>query len=265
MLKKAITLFICAGLLSFSGCAIAVNDSAEKDKNTAADHIASADEDGTIHYRFDEDYSETDPGALVKRTFEEKEFTPADGDISKEEAIKILDSCGFSEFALPDSISRFSKLYNGVVEIGTEKCYSFLFYAEKGAEKLFVGREAIVSADGSKVYARNILGTSTEITPGSSKDDKELYKTAEISPEEALFVINKDNAEKLGLTEDMPCYSFEFAKKLYDAKSVSCYKITPVLEYEHSKKHCSAIYIAADGSGSIIMADPRTGDFEIIV
>ena len=264
MLKKWMVLILSAALATFCACT-PVNDQGSESLTDNSLNMYE-DENGTVYYNFGESTVEPDAGALIERSYGNQEVSAPKKSISFSEAEQLLDSCAFEEFALPSKVADYKKLYNKTVEVRGKAYYSVSFYAEQNSVRMFVGNDAYVACDGTDVLAVTILGTYNDVEIGGSKNDKELselYPGAEITPVEALFVINSIEPISIGLKEKLINYTFEFGEGLSDAKNLSCYKIMPKLSYEHTQSYQTPIYVAADGSNTVMIFNGKTDEFEV--
>lgn len=256
MKRKLLVILAAAMLCSMCGCVSKAPAGSSGDDDTSL--VVRENSNGGLEFEFDTENSfEEVGGKLISRTEEKTPEIPENG-ISIEEAGKIVDSCSFTRFYLPSEIKNYKKYYYDTIKFNGGDFYQMYFYVEKNGIKMFAGTKYLVACDGSKVYSADWTGSlREEKTDPASKDPDtaELYKDAKISPEEALFVLNKAEPSSLKLKESLFAYIFETDAKLYEKKSILCYRITPKLEYENGVVMSEPIYVTADGTDRIIMSD----------
>ena len=224
--------------------------------------------DGAVVFEFDDTNSFEEVGGKIADRRNEKTFTVLKDGISQKKAEEIVDSCTFTAFYLPSPVKNYQKYYYGNVELGGKEYYSMYFYIEKSGIKMFAGTNFLVASDGSQVYSADWSGSYKEVKINSASQDidtKELYKDAKITPEEALLLLNKAEAESLKLKESLYAYTFEIDAKLYEKKSILCYRITPKLQYENGISLSEPIYVTADGTNRILMADSTGEDYRQVL
>ena len=257
MKRKLLVILAAAMLCGMCGCVQkSSSEGSAEDSNTGL--TVHENSDGGIVFEFDSQNSfEEVGGSLINRTDEKTPEIP-EGGISLEEAGKIVDSCSFKDFYLPSEIKNYKKYYYSTTKFNGKDHYLMYLYLEKNGIKMFAGTKFLVACDGKKVYSADWTGSYREEKLDSvsqNPDTKELYKDAKITPEEALFVLNKAEPSSLKLKESVFAYTFETDAKLYEKKSIFCYKITPKLEYENGISMSEPIYVTADGTDRIIMSD----------
>lgn len=200
-----------------------------------------------------------DPGSKNEKLIVKEsagEPSAPDGSISFEDACKLLDKCGMKELYLPQSVSSYEKLYFGTIEYEGEKYYSIYTYVNADGRKVYTGTNYIVAVDGELVAKKHWFGGYTLVSSTSSTDktQQELFPDTSITPNEALALIAK-NESYLGFDHKIEDYIFEFNPELRDANGVTCYRITPKLEYSDHIDLQQNIYVASDGTGGIYRAE----------
>lgn len=202
-------------------------------------------------------------GYLIGHTGDKPDVSAPQGSISFEDAVKILDSCSFEKFYLPQKVSNYEKHYYETIRHNEDDCYMIGFYINKNGASIYLGTNALVSCDGKKVYKQSWMGSYEEVKIGSSENDKtfqELYPDAKITPDDALFVIESKGKAALELMENLTQYTFEIDTGLVEKNGVKCYAVYPKLNYEHRVKIFECIYVSADGENRVFIKDNESED-----
>ena len=261
---KRVILTICstAVVLALCGCVSGKNNNSEV---SGEDVSVIADEDKVTYQLSGSDEFSEVGGKVIERDNREAEVSAPEGSISLEKAKETVDTCAFEQFYLPSATADYKKYYYGTVDFNGKDYYSMCFYTEKNSVRMYVGTDFYVSCDGKEVLRCDWSGNPTEAEIGGNSTDKtfeQLYKGAEITPNDALFVLNNIEAAKLGLTEKLSSYTFEIDTKLSTKRGIKCYCITPKLKYENGTKLFNTIYVTADKTDRILMYSEQTGDYE---
>ena len=189
-----------------------------------------------------------------------------DGSMSFEDACKLLDKCGMEELYLPQSAKDYEKLYFATIDYEGEKFYSIYTYINADGKKIFVGTNYIVSIDGEFVGKKHWFGDFSVVGSTSAIDKQlsELYPDTKITPNEALALLAK-NEKSLKFDRPIEDYIFEVNPELRDVNGVTCYRVTPKLEYIGHIVLEQNIYIASDGSGGIYrLKNDSFDEYEIL-
>ncbi len=267
MIKKIIAIVFSAVLISLCGCSRADTEKGNADGDNSLNVYQQSD--GTIVYEYstENSFEEIGGGIIVRNGTDNKADIP-EGGISIEEAEKIVDSCEFEPFYLSSKTSDYRKYYYETIEIDEEKYYLMCFYTEKNSVRIFTGTDFAVSCDGKAVKKKDWTGAYRDVEIGSAEKNKspeDMFGQTKITAVDALLSIISADKSKLGLTESLQSYIFEGDTKLYSKIGINCYKFTPKVEYKNGIKMGTPIYIAADGSGKILMQSEQTGEYEQVI
>lgn len=252
---KKVIVFISLLAMSFTLCACSQEDteSVTDFSSTPAMYEAS---DGTLVYN--DNASKLDEGSVIERNSESVEVSAPENSIAVDKAEEILDTCAYEDLYLFQSVKDYKKYYCETVEHNGSMYYSFDFYIEKDGQKVFAGTSCLVSCDGNKILKKDWTGGYTAVTKDKASTEKspsEIYKSAEVMPNDALLTLTKFTKNQLGLDYELASYTFECETEIQTLKSIKCYKFTPKLYYTNSVKMLSPYYITVDGTNRVFTAD----------
>ena len=260
---KKIIIFVSLISMAFTLCACSQNDE-EGMYDVTPENGFYETSDGTLVY--DDNASKIDEGSLITRNGDNVEVSAPENSISREKAEEMLDGCAFEDLYLVQSVKDYKKYYFGTVSYGGSMYYSFDFYIEKDAKRVFAGTNCLVACDGTDILKKDWTGNYVTIKQNKASSEKspsELYKSAKIMPNDALLTLTEFSDSQLGLEYELSAYTFEGETEIQTVKSIKCYKFTPKLNYTNSVKMLSPYYITVDGTNRVFTAD-KENDGEYI-
>ncbi len=247
-MKQKSFLFLLALLMLCAGCSRAAPAASQTPGSVTSTYI---DDDGALVFEFGEESPSPEPadkGEVVTREGAEKEISEPEGSIGWDKAVELADKSDPAALYLPCPVSELKKYCAGLTVLGEKDYYSMSFYVEKDSVRLFVGTKVLAACDGSQVLKQDWSGSFVEV-PQTGAKALTQREDLKISPEEALMAVYQYDLKKLGLTERLSAYTFEFSDQVYKEGDLACYKITPKLHYEKMIQLSSPVYVSvSDGT-----------------